>query len=245
MMIRKELPKIPVIAMSGGHVNTSLYLDLAKKLGAATDAAEAIHVRTIVCSARGRVGPARLLGQRRSPVKIVHSTLLMPQSNQSRSLLVVDDDLPLRRSIESALRNAGHKVIGTCGRDEVLALLESKQFDLVITDMLMPDLEGTEVVKAVKASQPDAAIIVMSGGGIRMTPELCLAAARTMGAGMPLIKPFELGVLMSRRAALGSQMLPTQKHRATGLTKGRAARRHPNPPCGRRPQPITFNGSKM
>ena len=120
----------------------------------------------------------------------------MSPSNRSRSILVVDDDFPLRNTIEIGLRNAGHKVIGTCGRDEILALLQSKQFDLVVTDMLMPDVEGTEVVKAVRTFQPDAAIVAMSGGGARITPELCLAAAGTMGAGVPLIKPFEMDTLM-------------------------------------------------
>jgi DNA-binding NtrC family response regulator len=120
----------------------------------------------------------------------------MPQPSQPRSILVVDDDLPLRKTIEIGLRSAGHRVIGTCGRDEIFALLQSKQFDLVVTDMLMPDIEGTEVVKAVRTFQPDAAIVAMSGGGTRMTPELCLAAASTMGASVPLIKPFKMDALL-------------------------------------------------
>ena len=110
--------------------------------------------------------------------------------NPARSILVVDDDVSLRKVIETFLRKTGHKVIATSGRDEVLALLQSKQFDLVVTDVLMPDIEGTEVIKAVKTYQPDAAILAMSGGGARLTPELCLAIASAMGAGVPLMKPF-------------------------------------------------------
>ena len=83
---------------------------------------------------------------------------------KSRSILVVDDDVLLRRVIETGLRGQGHNVIGTAGREEVLALLQSKQFDLVITDVLMPDIEGTEVIKAVKTHQPDAMVLAMSGG---------------------------------------------------------------------------------
>ena|SRR5688572_3704674 len=120
----------------------------------------------------------------------------MHQSNSTRSILVVDDDLRLRKVIEIALKSAGHNVIGTCGREEILALLQSKQFDLIITDVLMPDIEGTEVIKAVKTHQPDAAILAMSGGGSHLTPELCLAVATAMGAEIPLMKPFETSALL-------------------------------------------------
>jgi DNA-binding NtrC family response regulator len=116
---------------------------------------------------------------------------------KGRSILVVDDDIPLRKVIETSLRGAGHNVIGTAGRDEVLALLQSKQFDLVITDVLMPDIEGTEVIKAVKTHQPEAAVLAMSGGGTQITSELCLLIAREMGAGVPLEKPFPMETFLA------------------------------------------------
>jgi DNA-binding NtrC family response regulator len=118
--------------------------------------------------------------------------LPMPQSDAMRSILVVDDDVSLRNVLVLGLRGLGHNVIGTAGRDEVLALLQSKKFDLVVTDILMPDIEGTEVIKAVKTHQPDAIILAMSGGEARLTPELCLTIATEMGASVPLLKPFEM-----------------------------------------------------
>ena len=120
----------------------------------------------------------------------------MSKQNPSYSILVVDDDVPLRKTIDLALRSAGHRVIATAGRDEVVALLESKDFDLVITDVLMPDIEGTEVIKLVREHQPEAAILAMSGGGYRITSELCLAIAGAMGAGVPLTKPFAMDELL-------------------------------------------------
>jgi two-component system, NtrC family, response regulator AtoC len=121
----------------------------------------------------------------------------MTQPDMRRSILVVDDDVPLRKLIEAGLRGVGHNVIGTAGRDEILALLQSKQFDLVITDILMPDIEGTEVIKAVRAYQPDAMILAMSGGASHITPELCLTVASAMGAGTPLLKPFKIERLLA------------------------------------------------
>lgn len=110
---------------------------------------------------------------------------------------MVDDDVPLRKVIETGLRGVGHNVIGTAGRDEVMALLQSKQFDMVITDVLMPDIEGTEVIKAVKTHQPEAIVLAMSGGGAQITTELCLLIASEMGAGVPLSKPFEMETLLA------------------------------------------------
>lgn len=120
----------------------------------------------------------------------------MDRAKRTCSILVVDDDLPFRKVLETGLRMAGHSVIGTCGREEILALLQSKQFDLVLTDVLMPDIEGTEVIKAAKTHQPTAAILAMSGGASHITPELCLVIASEMGASLPLLKPFEVTYLL-------------------------------------------------
>jgi DNA-binding NtrC family response regulator len=122
---------------------------------------------------------------------------MVSPATKGRSILVVDDDVPLRKVIETGLRGVGHNVIGTAGRDEVMALLQSKQFDLVITDVLMPDIEGTEVIKAVKTHQPEAIVLAMSGGGAQITTELCLLIASEMGAGVPLSKPFEMETLLT------------------------------------------------
>jgi DNA-binding NtrC family response regulator len=121
----------------------------------------------------------------------------MSQAKSAHTILVVDDDVPLRKVIETTLRNAGYTVIGTCGREEIMALLQSKQFDLVVTDVLMPDIEGTEVIRAVQEYQPEAGILAMSGGGTRIPAELCLAIASRMGAEVPLMKPFQMGEFLT------------------------------------------------
>ena len=77
-----------------------------------------------------------------------------------------------------------------------MALLHSKEFDVVVTDMLMPDLEGTEVVQAVRKNQPQASVLAMSGGGFKLPPELCLKIAEHMGAVVTLTKPFRVEDLL-------------------------------------------------
>jgi DNA-binding NtrC family response regulator len=120
----------------------------------------------------------------------------MTQPNSTRSILLVDDDTSFRKILETSLTKAGYKVIATSGRSEILAVLESKRFDLVVTDVLMPEIDGTEVIKLVRELQPAAAIIAMTGGGYRMSPELLLTVATAMGARVPLEKPFGADVFL-------------------------------------------------
>jgi DNA-binding NtrC family response regulator len=112
------------------------------------------------------------------------------------SILVVDDDDSVLTVVEACLRGAGYDVASASGRDSVLRMLAAKHFDLVITDVLMPEFDGTEVVTAAKTHQPAASIMAMSGGGPYLTAEFCLKMAKALGAGGPLIKPFHLDELL-------------------------------------------------
>lgn len=112
------------------------------------------------------------------------------------SILLVDDDNAIQTLIQFCLERAGHHVVCATGRAPVLTLLSSGHFDLVITDVLMPDIDGTEVITAARIHQPDAAILAMSGGGSHLTADFCLKLAGSFGAGAPLLKPFHLEELM-------------------------------------------------
>jgi DNA-binding NtrC family response regulator len=116
--------------------------------------------------------------------------------SKSTSILVVDDDDSVRSVIHACLDGAGYQVVSAAGREPVMSLLSTRRFDLVITDVLMPEFDGTEVVAAAKKHQPHAAIIAMSGGGPALTGEFCLALANRLGAGTPLLKPFHLDQLL-------------------------------------------------
>jgi DNA-binding NtrC family response regulator len=119
----------------------------------------------------------------------------MNEPHSGRSVLVVDDDESMRSIVTMCLRNSGYNVVGTSGRSQVMALLNTRQFDVVITDIMMPDLDGSEVIRAVRTLQPDAAILPMSGGADARS-ELCFDLAMRLGASVPLIKPFHLDELL-------------------------------------------------
>src|SRR5688572_31387943 len=91
-----------------------------------------------------------------------------------RSILVIDDEESVRLSLEMSLRHAGYNVVTNSGTFEVLDLLETEQFDLVITDVMMPDVDITEVIRCTKEHQRGAPILAISGGGGYRDPEFCL-----------------------------------------------------------------------
>ena len=84
-------------------------------------------------------------------------------------ILLIDDDKEFRGFVAAGLEHKGHKVtVASSGR--FLTSGSGKAdfgatFDLVITDVLMPDVDGIEVVRMVKAANPKCKVIAMSGGG--------------------------------------------------------------------------------
>src|ERR1041385_606618 len=111
-------------------------------------------------------------------------------------ILIIDDDDSIRTMIRSCLEHVGHRVYCANGRTRVLDALARHRFDLVITDIIMPELDGTEVIELVKQLQPAAAILAISAGGKHLSAKLCLTLAKGMGATVPLSKPFHMNELL-------------------------------------------------
>jgi DNA-binding NtrC family response regulator len=110
---------------------------------------------------------------------------------------VVDDDDAILTLVRYCLQREGYQVACASGRAPVLALLAGGHYDLVITDVLMPEIDGTEVLAVTRAHQPDAAVLAMSGGGPHLTAEYCLKLARSLGGATPLEKPFHVEELLT------------------------------------------------
>lgn len=90
------------------------------------------------------------------------STFLRSFEVSSR-ILVVDDDLQQRRSLSAGLRLEGFSPIEASGGEEAMRLLESQTVDLVITDLMMPGLNGLHFVRRLHARLPDMPVILTSG----------------------------------------------------------------------------------
>jgi two-component system response regulator AtoC len=104
-----------------------------------------------------------------------------------RSVLVVDDEEPLRQLLLVILRDRGYQVRAVAGADEALKELAARDYDLVLTDVRMPGMDGIALTRAVQARQPGATVIVMSAYG---SHEAALEAMKA-GAYDFLPKPFK------------------------------------------------------
>ncbi len=105
----------------------------------------------------------------------------------ARILLIDDDDL-LRGVLAKALTHHGHDVIQASDGKQGTDLARATDFDLVITDLIMPVQEGVETIITLHKEQPELPIIAMSGGTSHT--KVYLDVAGKIGARRVLSKPF-------------------------------------------------------
>ncbi|BBO92410.1 response regulator [Desulfosarcina ovata] len=116
-------------------------------------------------------------------------------------ILVIDDDDTIRLSLRLTLEDADYDVAEAANGEEGLALMRAGSFDLVITDIFMPEKEGIETIDEIRRNYPDTKIISISGGG-RMDPDAYLDIAERVGADQSLSKPFDIQLLLDMVAKL-------------------------------------------
>lgn len=78
-------------------------------------------------------------------------------------ILVVDDEALVCKTIERALKKAGHKVLSAKTREELLECQKEGPFDLLVLDIHMPDIGPEEVINAMRAENPDLRVLVVTG----------------------------------------------------------------------------------
>lgn len=111
-------------------------------------------------------------------------------------ILLIDDDDQVRMMLKRMLAKAGYNDVEEAGDGHIgMKLFRRQPFDLVITDIIMPNQEGTETIMELTADYPGTKIIAMSGGG-RVDPHGYLETARHLGAGRTLAKPFKSSELI-------------------------------------------------
>ncbi|MDP3071880.1 MAG: response regulator [Opitutaceae bacterium] len=112
------------------------------------------------------------------------------------NILVADDETGICNLLEHWLTAAGHTVQLVEDGQQALRQLSHKTFDLVITDIVMPEGDGFELIPAIRKAQPQARILAMSGGGRYIPGHDCLSLARGLGAHATVIKPFDCEALL-------------------------------------------------
>lgn len=110
---------------------------------------------------------------------------------QRLSVLVVDDSPHIVDFISELLRRAGHAVVCARSGREATAILESLTVDVLITDVLMPDGDGIELLHGLRRSgRIMPRVVAISGGGRYVDSQNCLTIAAGAGAHVCLRKPF-------------------------------------------------------
>ena len=128
-------------------------------------------------------------------------------------ILVIDDEPQMQRLLARILKRAGHRVHLANNGEDGLGLFHRVHPALVITDIVMPGMEGIEVIRELRQEAPTIPILAISGGG----PAVYLRAATGLGATAALAKPFgatELLAVVERLLKEGSCASPPD-HNAT------------------------------
>jgi DNA-binding response OmpR family regulator len=107
-------------------------------------------------------------------------------------VLLVEDDPAIRCLIKEALTASGHEVMQAADGRAGLRVFGASQFDLVITDILMPDTDGLEFIRKVREQGSSVKIVAVSGGGGALYRGDALKAATRLGADAVVPKPLRL-----------------------------------------------------
>lgn len=122
------------------------------------------------------------------------------------TVLVVEERAELRAVLCGVLEEAGHRVLEATSSKAGVAAIETNSIELIVTDILMADLSGLDVVKQAVRRRPSVPIIAISGGGRHISAVESLLMARLTGATQILYKPFRKKELLSAvNDALGSK----------------------------------------
>lgn len=121
------------------------------------------------------------------------------------AILVVDDDKLARHTLRHMLEHAGFTVILAAGGRQALRAFQERPIAAVVTDIMMPSMDGLRLIRELLMLQPDAGIVAISGAEKR------LEVARQVGAKAVLRKPIELAELVQAvRLVMGRTIAATE-----------------------------------
>ncbi|KAA0596548.1 CheY-like chemotaxis protein [Azospirillum lipoferum] len=134
-----------------------------------------------------------------------------PTTETAPSVLLVDDDPDFRGMVRIAFQRAGYTVHEAENGNAALDVLAGHPVDLVVTDIIMPEADGYEVILRLKGQQSRPPLIAVTGGSLRLRLELP-GMARLLGADAAFEKPVDLKALLAEAGRL------VAAHRKAGRT---------------------------
>jgi DNA-binding response OmpR family regulator len=119
----------------------------------------------------------------------------------AKKILLIDDMKGIRDSLEMILSMGGYQLDLAADGAEGLRKANSTAYDLIVTDILMPAVDGTEVIMALRASGSRVPILAISGGGAGVSADAALMVAKEKATAI-LAKPFSKSELLDAVRAL-------------------------------------------
>jgi len=112
-------------------------------------------------------------------------------------ILIVEDTPDFRLMMRDILQTAGHEIVEAENGNAAIRKMESGSFDLLVTDVLMPESDGIELINTVAHQGGNLPILAVSGGGRNLPAAVSLALTEAAGAHRTLFKPFRAAELLA------------------------------------------------
>jgi DNA-binding response OmpR family regulator len=119
-------------------------------------------------------------------------------SNTQATILLVDDEELLRAGVQEMLEMEGYAVLTAPNGQQAMACLTDQTIDLIITDLVMPKMDGIDFVQQVRKIRPDVPVIVVSGSTRNIMQRYGIDTIQVPGADASLSKPFKGVDLMAQ-----------------------------------------------
>lgn len=115
----------------------------------------------------------------------------MLQKSAKISIMIVDDEESIREFLQIMLKREGYTVDTVANPIEALKLMEKKSYEIVISDLTMPQMTGIELLGKIKTQNPDTAVIMITAFGSTETA----VEAMKLGASDYILKPFQIDAI--------------------------------------------------
>lgn len=129
------------------------------------------------------------------------------QSGLVQSVLIIDDHQQIRELLRDILEGEGLLVVEAADGREAIEIARYRHLDLLVTDLIMPEMEGIETILAIRSFRPDIGIIAISGAA-----ESYLQAAKLLGADFTLRKPFSPSAIREAVRKVNSKLQSADTH---------------------------------
>jgi two-component system response regulator HydG len=140
------------------------------------------------------------------PFDMEHVVSIIESVLHRTLILVVDDYFADRETLKSILEERGYRVFVAENGNEALTQVKEKHFDIVFLDVRLPDIDGARIFEEVKATDPEAAVIMMTG----YSEEELVRRAISHGAYTCIYKPFDVEKILTVVGEI-SQKIPTKE----------------------------------